>query len=152
MIDASDPRWAAYVAMTQALIEDVRAHHGEVTSGPFAGRPVLHLTTTGSKSGQPRLAPLIYTFKGDHYVIAASSGGSPTNSAWFANLVAHPVATVEVGGETFTARARVTEGEERDRLWAEHVAAHPGIDAFDEWPTRVILVVVLERLETAVTR
>ena len=133
MIDTSDPRWAAFVAMTKALIEDFRAHHGEVTSGPFAGRPVLLLTTTGAKSDQPRLVPLIDTPKGDHYVIAASSGGLP-------------VATVEVGKETFTARARVTEGDERDRLWAEHVAAHPGIDAFDECPTRVIPVVVLERL------
>ena len=152
MIDTSDPRWAAFVAMTKALIEDFRAHHGEVTSGPFAGRPVLLLTTTGAKSGQPRLVPLIYTPKGDGYVIAASSGGSPTNPAWFANLVARPVATVEVGEESFTARARVTEGDERASLWAEHVAAHPGIDDFDEWPARVIPVVVLERLAAAVTR
>jgi len=133
VIDPSNPRWAAYVAITKALIEDFRAHHGEVTSGPFAGRPALLLTTTGSKNNEPRLVPLIYTPNGDHYVIAASSSGLP-------------VATVEVGKETFTARARVTEGDERDRLWAEHVAAHPGIDAFDECPTRVIPVVVLERL------
>ena len=44
VIDPSSPRWAAYVAITKALIEDFRAHHGEVTSGPFAGRPaLLHL-------------------------------------------------------------------------------------------------------------
>lgn len=145
MIDKSDPRWPAYHAMTEALIEDFRAHHGEVTSGSFAGRTVLLLTTTGAKSGQSRLAPLIYTPAGDGYVIAASSGGSPANPAWFANLVANPIVTVEVGGETFTVRARVTEGEERDRLWDEHVAAHLGIDAFDEWPARVIPVVVLTR-------
>jgi deazaflavin-dependent oxidoreductase (nitroreductase family) len=125
MIDRSDPRRAAYVAMTEALIEDFRAHNGEVTSGPFAGRTVLLLTTIGAKSGKPRLAPLIYTLAGDGYVIAASSGGSPANPAGFANLVANPVVTVELGGETFTVRARVTEGDERDRLWAEHVAAHP---------------------------
>jgi len=65
MIDRSDPRWAAYVAMTEALIEDFRAHNGEVTSGPFAGRTVLLLTTIGAKSGKPRLAPLIYTLAGD---------------------------------------------------------------------------------------
>ena len=146
MTTASDPRWAAYVEMTKALIIDFRAHGGEVTSGPFAGKPVLLLTTTGSKSGQPRLAPLIYTPEGDRYVLGASNGGAPTNPAWFANLVAHPVVTVEVGGETFDARATVIEGAERDRLWAMHVAAHPGIDDFDEWPTRVIPVVVLERI------
>ena len=54
-----DPR-AAFAAMTKALITDFRANGGRVTSGPFAGRPVLLLTTTGAKSGQPRLAPVVY--------------------------------------------------------------------------------------------
>ena len=130
VIDPSSPRWAAYVAITKALIEDFRAHHGEVTSGPFAGRPALLLTTTGSKNNEPRLVPLIYTPNGDHYVIAASSSGLPGRDRRGRQGDVH----------------RPREGDERDRLWAEHVAAHPGIDAFDEWPTRVIPVVVLERL------
>ena len=54
-----DPR-AAFAAMTKALITDFRANGGQVTSGPFAGRLVLLLTTRGAKSGQPRLAPVVY--------------------------------------------------------------------------------------------
>ena len=72
-----DPR-AAFAAMTKALITDFRANGGQVTSGPFAGRPVLLLTTMGAKSGQARLAPLVYSRDGEHYVIVASKGGSPT--------------------------------------------------------------------------
>jgi deazaflavin-dependent oxidoreductase (nitroreductase family) len=140
-----DPR-AAYAAMTEALITDFRANRGRVTSGPFAGRPVLLLTTAGAKSSLPRLAPVVYSRDGDGYVIVASKGGAPTNPAWYGNLVAHPVVMVEVGGETFEARARVTEGAERDRLFAAHAAAHPTFAEYQKRTSRVIPVVVLERL------
>jgi deazaflavin-dependent oxidoreductase (nitroreductase family) len=143
----TDPR-AAFAAMTEALIVDHRAHHGQVTSGPFAGRPVLLLTTTGALSGQPRLAPLVFTRDGDHYVILGSKGGAPTHPAWYHNLLANPVVTLEVGGETFTARARVTEGAERERLWAQHVAINPNFAEYQTRTSRVIPVVVLERVGT----
>lgn len=140
-----DPR-AAFAEMTRALIDDVRAHGGRVTAGPFVGRPILLLTTTGARTGQPRLAPLVYSRNGDRYVIAASKGGAPTNPAWFANLVAHPVVTVEAGGDTFEARATVASGPERDRLWAAHVAEHPGFAAYEARTTRVIPMILLERV------
>jgi deazaflavin-dependent oxidoreductase (nitroreductase family) len=79
---------------------------------------VLLLTTTGARSRQPRLAPVGYSRDGDGYVIVASKGGSPTHPGWYHNLLANPVVTVEVGRGTFEARARVTEGAERDRLFA----------------------------------
>jgi F420H(2)-dependent quinone reductase len=75
-----DPR-AAFASMTKALITDFRANGGQVTRGPFAGRPALLMTTTGAKSGQLRLAPVVYSRDGDHYVIVASKGGSPTHPA-----------------------------------------------------------------------
>jgi len=140
-----DPR-AAFAAMTKALITDFRANGGHVTSGPFVGRPVLLLTTTGAKSGQPRLAPVVYSRDGDTYVIVASKGGAPTHPAWYHNLLANPVVTVEVGGETFEARARVTDGPERDRLFAERAATNPNFAEYQRRTTRVIPVVVLERL------
>jgi deazaflavin-dependent oxidoreductase (nitroreductase family) len=140
-----DPR-AAFAAMTAALITDFRANGGQVTSGPFAGRPVLLLTTTGAKSGQPRLAPLVYSRDGDHYVIVASKGGAPAHPAWYQNLLAHPAVTVEVGEGTFEARARVTEGAERDLLFAQRAADSPNFAEYQRRTTRVIPVVVLERL------
>jgi len=54
--------------------------------------------------------------------------------------------TVEVGGETFDARAIVPEGAERDRLWAAQVAAHPNFADYQQRTSRVIPVVVLERI------
>jgi deazaflavin-dependent oxidoreductase (nitroreductase family) len=129
----------------QRLIEEFRANGGKV-SGPFAGRPLLLLTTTGAKSGQPRTAPLVYTTDGDAIVVIASKGGAPTNPDWYYNLRANPVATVEIGEETFEARARVASGDERTRLYDAQAATMPAFAEYQRNTTREIPVVVLERV------
>jgi deazaflavin-dependent oxidoreductase (nitroreductase family) len=129
----------------QSLIEEFRANDGKVT-GVFAGRPLLLLTTTGAKSGQPRVSPLVYTTDGDRIVIIASKGGAPTNPDWYRNIVANPVVTVELPGETFQARATVIEGAERTRLYDAQAALMPGFAEYQQKTTRQIPVIVLERI------
>ena len=68
--------WHAFNA---GVVEDFRAHQGTISVGRFAGRKLLLLTTTGAKSGQERIAPLAFTGDGEHYVVIASKGGSPTS-------------------------------------------------------------------------
>src|SRR5690348_14317356 len=99
------------------IITEFRANEGKV-GGPFKGAPLLLLTTTGAKSGQPRTSPLMYLPDGERMLIFASKGGAPTNPDWYHNLMAHPQATVEVGTETFNVTATPVTGEERDRLYA----------------------------------
>jgi hypothetical protein len=53
--------------------------------------------------------------------------------------------TVELGGETFQARASIAEGEDRDRLYAAHAAEHPAFRDYEARTTRVIPVVRLDR-------
>ena len=136
---------SAWNDFTTALVTDFRAHGGKVTSGPFLGRNLLLLTTTGARSGEPRLAPLVYTCDGDSIVIVASKGGAPADPAWYRNIVANPIVTVELGGETFQARASIAEGEDRDRLYAAHAAEHPAFRDYEARTTRVIPVVRLDR-------
>jgi deazaflavin-dependent oxidoreductase (nitroreductase family) len=126
------------------VIAEFRANGGKV-GGPFAGSPMLLLTTTGAKSGQPRTTPLVHTMDGDHIVIIASKGGAPTNPDWYHNLVANPTATVEMGTEKFQVRARVAEGEERQRLYDQQAALMPGFAEYQKKTTRQIPVVILER-------
>jgi deazaflavin-dependent oxidoreductase (nitroreductase family) len=145
-MSSPDPR-AAFAEMSRALIDDLRAHDGVVTTGPFLGRSVLLLTTIGARTRRPRLAPLVYSRDRDRLVIVASKGGAPAHPAWYANLVANPVVTVEAGGETFRARATVVEGEERERLYDAHAAVHPSFHDYRERTSRVIPVVVLERTD-----
>ena len=133
-----------YEAFTQALMADLRTN-GRPSSGPMAGRPLMILTTTGAKSGQPRSAVVTFTRDGDRYVVAASKGGAPTHPAWFFNLKANPEAKVEADGQAFTARATITEGAERDRLWAQHAEERPEFREYPTKTTRVIPMILLER-------
>ena len=129
----------------QNLVKEFRANNGKV-GGQFAGSPLMILTTTGAKSGQPRPIPLVYTKDGDRIVIIASKGGAPTNPDWYYNLVADPNATVELPGETFQVKAVITQGAERDRLFNHQAELMPGFADYQRNTTRLIPVVVLERI------
>jgi deazaflavin-dependent oxidoreductase (nitroreductase family) len=129
----------------QSLINEYRENGGKV-SGIFAGVPLLLLTTTGAKSGKPRVSPLIYTTDGDRLAIIASKGGEPTNPDWYHNLIANPVATVEVGTEKFQVRANVANPTDRDRLYAKMVETWPDFAEYEKKTTRKIPVFVLERV------
>ena len=127
-----------------SIIEEFRTNEGRV-GGRFEGAPMLLLTTTGRKSGTKRTNPMMYLADGDRLLVFASKGGAPTNPDWYRNLVAHPQVTVEVGTETFQARATVVEGEERDRIYAEQSRRYPGFGEYQRNTTRTIPVVALVR-------
>ena len=126
------------------IIEEFRATGGKV-GGPFEGAPLLLLHSTGAKSGQDRVAPVMYLADGDDLVVFASKAGADTNPDWFHNLEANPDTRVEIGPDTVAVRARVAEGEERDRLFDRQKAAYPGFADYEAGTDRVIPVVVLER-------
>lgn len=135
------------MAFNDDLIAHFRKNRGTITEGPFTGRDVLLLTTTGAKSGVPRTHPLVYTRDGDRYLIIASKSGAPTHPSWYHNVRAHPEVTVEVGPEKFRAKATpVARGVERRRLYDQHAAINPGFKDYEQKTDRVIPAVLLERL------
>ena len=119
-----------------------------LTGGKVGGKmgkvPVLLLTTSGRKSGQPRTQPLSYTPASDGYAVIASKGGAPQHPLWYLNLQANPLADVTVGRETRKVRARDAEGEERERLWRALAELYPGYDRYAKKTNRKIPVVMLE--------
>ena len=127
------------IAFNRKVIEDFRANKGEM-KGPLAGRKLMLLTTTGAKSGQTRTVVLGFGQDGDRYVVIASGNGAPRDPAWYVNLAAKPEVTVEVGPRKYTARARTTTGEERDRL----KALVPFFEGEQKKTSREIPVVALE--------
>jgi len=131
-------------AFNAALIEEFRANEGKV-GGRFEGRPVLLLTTTGAKSSRPFTLPLVYLPDGERLLIFASKAGSPTNPDWYHNLVANPTVTIEVGGDSYEATAKVLTGEERDKQYQRQVEAMPMFGEYQQKTTRVIPVIALER-------
>ena len=130
----------------QRIIDEFRANEGKV-SGMFQDAPLLLLTATGARTGRKATSPVAYTKDGDRFVIIASKGGAPTNPAWYHNLRANPEATVEVGTETFRVRATIPDRAERDRLFEAMSKVMPGFAEYQQNTTRVIPVVVLERID-----
>jgi deazaflavin-dependent oxidoreductase (nitroreductase family) len=109
------------------------------------GVPVLILTTTGRRSGEPRPTPLIYGRSGDDYLVVASHGGAPKPPAWFLNLSEDPDVQVQVKADRFGARARAVTPEEKPELWRTMTAIWPAYDEYQAKTDREIPVVVLER-------
>ena len=113
--------------------------------GRVGGSPVVLLTTTGRRSGEQRTAPVIFSRDGDSLVVIGSNAGNARAPAWALNLVANPDAEVQVGGDSWPVTARVTEGDERDRLWAKFNGEYSGFDDYDARTKRKIRVFALER-------
>ncbi len=126
------------------IIEEFRANEGNV-GGQFAGVPLLLLTTTGAKSGEPRISPLAYLSDDGRIYVFAGNRGAPTNPGWYHNLVAHPDVTVELGKETFEAKAIVVESAERERLGSLQAQKIPALAELQAKITREVPVVLLER-------
>jgi deazaflavin-dependent oxidoreductase (nitroreductase family) len=125
------------------IIAEVRANEGKV-GGPFTGAPVLLLHTTGAKTGQERVNPMMYRRVGDNYAVFASKAGAPTNPDWYHNLVANPAVRAEIGTQTLDLTARVADSAEREPIWAAQKADYPGFADYEKKTSRQIPVVILE--------
>ncbi|HYO49535.1 MAG TPA: nitroreductase family deazaflavin-dependent oxidoreductase [Chloroflexia bacterium] len=90
---------------------------GGKVGGKIGEMPVLLLTTTGRKSGQPRTVPLNYLPDGKNYVVTASNSGRDEPPLWFLNLQSNPQATVQVGRVTIPVIAKEATPEVKARLW-----------------------------------
>ena len=125
------------------IIDEFRANGGQV-GGQFEGAPLLLLHTTGAKTGQARVNPVMYQADGETHVVFASKAGAPTNPDWYHNLVANPRASIEVGDKTVNVVAHVADDETRERLWSTQKERYPGFADYEAKTDRQIPVVVLE--------
>jgi deazaflavin-dependent oxidoreductase (nitroreductase family) len=125
-------------------VEAYLASDGEYGHDWRKGTGTLLLTTTGSRSGEPRITPLIYGRHGDDYLVVASHGGAPKHPAWYVNLARDPDVEVQVLADRFHARARTATAEERPEMWREMTSHWPDYDDYQRRTGREIPVVVLE--------
>ncbi len=113
----------------------------------WRGVPTLLLTVTGKKTGALRRTASIYGRIGDDYVIVASKGGHPTNPLWYENLVAKSEVTLQVGAETFPAKAQtMDEGADRETAWNTMVGIWPDFSNYQLKTERKIPLVRLSRI------
>jgi deazaflavin-dependent oxidoreductase (nitroreductase family) len=139
---ATVPSDEEFLGYNQGIIAEFRANHGVLSQLPF---PVLLLTTTGARTGRPATVPLGFLVDDSGRVfVVGSKAGAPTHPAWFHNARANPSVTVELGDQSFQARAVVTTGEERDRLYGLASKAVSGYSEYEKNTDRIFPVVVLE--------
>ena len=136
-----------FVAWT---IREFRANHGRV-GGPFEGAPLLLLHTRGARSGRERVNPMMYLADGSRYLVFASKAGAEINPGWYHNLLAHPLATIEVRDKHIPVTATELHGSERDRYFAEQARRYPGFGDYQRATHRTIPVVSLLPQETVHT-
>jgi deazaflavin-dependent oxidoreductase (nitroreductase family) len=108
------------------------------------GAPVALLTTTGRKTGEPRVSPLLYLREGNRIVLIASKAGADRNPMWYLNLKANPVVTVQIRDETLDLVARDATEEERAQYWPKMAAMYTSFDDYQSWTDRVIPVVICD--------
>jgi deazaflavin-dependent oxidoreductase (nitroreductase family) len=118
-----------------------------------AKMPVLELTTTGRKSGQPRSTMLTSPWQdGDTMAIVASAGGGDRDPAWFLNLRDDPSVGVRSGSSTRQMTARITEGDEKAELWSQIIKRYDNYSSYQSKTDREIPVVLLEPVDQSPPR
>ena len=124
------------------IIAELRADQGHV-GGEWEEIPLLVLHHTGAKSATTHINPVAYLPDGTRYFVWAANGGAPKHPAWYHNLKAHPITSIEVGVETIDVVAEEATGDDRDRLFATATKTYPQLADAAARTERVIPIVVL---------
>ena len=121
-----------------------RRNDGKGLGGTFQKIPVALLTTTGRKTGEPRVSPLYFLRDGDRVVFAASRGGSEKNPMWYLNLKANPKVSVKIKSEELDLTAHEATDDERAKYWPQLVEMYPSYDDYQSWTDRKIPLVICD--------
>jgi deazaflavin-dependent oxidoreductase (nitroreductase family) len=126
---------------------------GRLTGGRLSslpGIPMVLLTHRGAKSGRTYVTPLVYFTDGADAILIASNYGRRRHPAWLANVRANPDVELVARGRGGRYRARIAEGDERDRLFglAKHLTR--AYASYEQRATeRTIQIVVCSPLDPA---
>jgi deazaflavin-dependent oxidoreductase (nitroreductase family) len=135
---------AYWLGINDSVVAEFRANAGKV-GGDLEAFDVLLLTTTGAKSGQPRLTPLAYFTIDDKMIIVGSKAGADTNPDWVHNLRANPRAHIEVGTDAYDVTTRELSPAERDAAYPKVVALAAAFGEYEAKTSRIIPLFELRR-------
>jgi len=129
-------------AVTDTHVALIRLTHGRF-GARIGGVRFCILTTTGRKSGVERHNPLAWFPHDDGLVLIASAGGSDHHPAWYLNLVANPLVSVEIDGVDRPMAARTASDAEKAKIWPGIVAKAKNFEGYQARTSRNIPVVIL---------
>lgn len=140
------PRWLIRAAWKthRALYRVTKGRKGLWTPANKRGWGALRLTTVGRRSGMDRAVIVGYLEDRPNLVVLAMNGWGEGEPAWWLNLQAHPVATVQLAeGPPRRVSAHVARGAARERLWALWRTVEPNLDRYAALrPTPTDLIVL----------
>jgi deazaflavin-dependent oxidoreductase (nitroreductase family) len=132
-------------ALNAGVVREFRANGGKL-GGQLEEFTILLLTTTGAKSGLPRLSPMSYFMIDDKMFIIGSFAGVDYDPGWAHNLRANPRAHIEVGTTEFDVIARELPREERDHVYSKMVEMAPIVGEYQARTSRVIPLFELQKV------
>jgi deazaflavin-dependent oxidoreductase (nitroreductase family) len=152
-VNAFFAEWAAEIKehlQTYIRTDGKEGYYRDMSGAPGGGDPksiTLILRTRGRKSGETRLAPLLYNHWKDDFVIVASKAGADEHPSWFLNMTAAKAVDVQIKNRRYRCTWRVSEGDERAKIWPFMVDYYPPFDTYQARTQREIPVVVLTPVE-----
>lgn len=117
---------------------------GKLAGSFLQGAPVALLTTTGRKTGEPRVSPLLFLREGNRVVLVASQGGAAKHPMWYLNLKANPKVSVQIKDEVLQLTARDATEQERAEYWPKLVEMYSSFEDYQSWTDRVIPIVICD--------
>ncbi|MDO8753482.1 MAG: nitroreductase family deazaflavin-dependent oxidoreductase, partial [Anaerolineales bacterium] len=115
------------------------------TLSELLGWHIVQLKTTGAKTGQPQISPLMGLIDGEKIGLIASNFGRQHNPGWYYNLKKYPECELHSNGQSEKYLARETSGEEREKYWQMAVSCYKGYEKYEQHAAhRHIPVMVLE--------
>jgi len=140
-----DSAWAThFIRWVSSVNAWIYRHTDGKRGGSFQKMPVALLTTTGRKSGQPRISPLYFLREGGRVVVVASQGGRKNNPMWYLNLKTDSKVQVQIRDEILQLSARDATDDERALYWPKLVEMYPNYENYQSWTDRVIPIVIFE--------
>ena len=134
-------------ALNDNVTGEFRANAGKV-GGRFEGNELLLLTTTGARSGEPRVAPLVVFRVEGKLLIVAGYGGADVNPAWVHNLRANPRSRVELATGSVDVVAHELDSSEREAIIPKINATVPAF-AFANYQSKTKRTIPIFELQEA---
>jgi F420H(2)-dependent quinone reductase len=116
-------------------------------AGDIGGRPIVVLTSVGSRTGKLRKTALMRVERDGRYALVASPDATPRRPDWYYNLIANPTVELQDRAVRREYRAREVHGAERDTWWRLAVESFPAFARYQAKKRDPIPIVVLEPSE-----
>ena len=109
----------------------LRLSQGQVTLAKIvAGIPVITVVTTGARTGQRRVTPLLGVPAGDDLAVIGTRFGQPGTPGWYHNIRANPAAEVSYRGRSVAVAGREASGGEWQDIWERARKIYAGYEVY----------------------